>query len=112
MGYVVRHSTSNINKARRKGNVALGTDADGYEKTSSSGFYAGVAPVEGKNNLVRTSATGDPDFYALDDTELVNFANSLGGSVSNKLTAKQYLLTRDDIIFTDELPDDIPCTLR
>jgi hypothetical protein len=107
MGYVVRHSTSNINKARRKGNVTLGTDADGYEKTSSSGFYAGVAPVEGKNNLVRTSASGDPDFYALDDTELINFANSLGGSVSTVFTAKQYLLTRDDIIFTDELPDDI-----
>jgi hypothetical protein len=107
MGYVVRHSTSNVNKSRRKGNVAIGTDADGYDKTSVSGFYAGVAPVEGKNNLVRTSASGDPDFYALDDTELINFANSLGGSVSNKLTAKQYLLTRDDIIFTDELPNDI-----
>jgi hypothetical protein len=107
MGYVIRHSTSNVNKSRRKGNVAIGTDADGYDKTSVSGFYAGVAPVEGKNNLVRTSATGDPDFYALDDTELINFANSLGGSVSTVLTAKQYLLTRDDIIFTDELPDDI-----
>lgn len=104
MGYVVRHSTSNINKARRKGNVALGVSSEGYDKTSVSGFYAGVEPVEGKHNLVRTSASDDPDFYALTDTELINFANQLGGSVSDTLAAKNYLLQQDNVIFLDELP--------
>lgn len=107
MGYVVRHSTSNINKARRKGNVALGVSSNGYDKTSVSGFYAGVEPVEGKHNLVRTSTSGDPDFYALTDTELVNLANQLGGSVSTTLEAQNYLIQQDNIIFLDELPNDV-----
>ena len=78
MGYVVKHSTSNVNKTRRKGNVALGVSSEGYDKTSVSGFYAGVPPVEGKHNFVRTSATGDPNFYCANDTELINFVNGLG----------------------------------
>ena len=104
MGYVIKHSTSNVNKSRRKGNVAIGVDSDGYNKTSVSGFYAGVPPVEGKHNFVRTSATGDPNFYCVDDTELINFANSIGGSVLTVLEAKNYLLQQSDIIFTDSLP--------
>jgi hypothetical protein len=106
MGYVVKHSSGNVNKARKKGNVALGVDADGYDKTSVSGFYAGVAPVPGFHNLVKTSASTDPDFYTLTDLELVNFANSLGGSVSDVAGAKVYLASRNDIMFTDEVPED------
>jgi hypothetical protein len=106
MGYVVKHSTLSVNNARRKGNVALGVDADGYDKTSVSGFYAGVAPVPGFHNLVRTSASDDPDFYTLTDLELVNFANSLGGSVTDVTGAKVYLASRNDIMFTDDIPDD------
>jgi hypothetical protein len=107
MGYVVKHSSVSVNKARKKGNVALGVDADGYDKTSVSGFYAGVAPVPGFHNLVKTSASTDPDFYTLTDLELVNFANSLGGSVSDVAGAKVYLASRNDIMFTDEVPEDI-----
>jgi hypothetical protein len=101
MGYVVKHSTSNVNKTRRKGNVALGVSSEGYDKTSVSGFYAGVPPVEGKHNFVRTSATGDPNFYCANDTELINFVNSIGGSVLNALEAKNYLQQQNDIVFTD-----------
>jgi hypothetical protein len=104
MGYVVKHSTSNVDKTRRKGNVALGVSSEGYDKTATSGFYAGVPPVEGKHNFVRTSATGDPNFYCVDDTELINFVNSIGGSVLTTLEAKNYLLQQNDIIFTDSLP--------
>jgi hypothetical protein len=106
MGYVVKYSGGSVSNARKKGNVALGVDADGYDKTSVSGFYAGVAPVPGFHNLVRTSATDDPDFYTLTDLELVNFANSLGGSVSDVDGAKVYLASRNDVMFTDEIPDD------
>jgi hypothetical protein len=104
MGYVVKHSTSNVNKARRKGNVALGVSSEGYDKTATSGFYAGVPPVEGKHNFVQTSASGTPNFYCVDDTELINFVNSIGGSVLTTLEAKNYLLQQNDIIFTDSLP--------
>jgi hypothetical protein len=107
MGYVIKHSTSNVSNSRRKGNVAIGVDSEGYDKTSVSGFYAGVTPVEGKHNLVRTSASDDPDFYALTDTELINFANQLGGGVSTTLEAQNYLLQQDNVIFLDELPNDI-----
>jgi hypothetical protein len=78
MGYVVKHSTSNVNKTRRKGNVALGVSSEGYDKTSVSGFYTGVPPVEGKHNFVRTAAGGNPNFYSLTDEELINFVNGLG----------------------------------
>jgi hypothetical protein len=107
MGYVVKHSGGSVNNARKKGNVVLGVDADGYDKTSVSGFYAGVAPVPGFHNLVRTSATTDPDFYTLTDLELVNFANSLGGSASNVTEAKVYLASQNDVMFTDEVPEDV-----
>jgi hypothetical protein len=80
MGYVIRHSTGSINNARKKGNVAFGVSSDGYNKTSVSGLYNGVPPVAGKHNLVRVSSTDDPDFYALSNAELINFANQLGGS--------------------------------
>ena len=78
MGYVVRHSTSNVNKTRRRGKVAIGTDSGGYQKTSTSGLYNGVPPVEGKHNFVRVAQGGDPDFYSLTDQELINFVNGLG----------------------------------
>ena len=71
MGYVIKHSTSNVNKSRRKGNVAIGVDSDGYSKTSVSGFYAGVSPVPGFHNLVKTSASTDPDFYTLTDRDWI-----------------------------------------
>lgn len=103
MGYVVRYSTSNINKTRRKGNAVIGVDSGGYSKTSESGFYAGVPPVAGKHNVVRVQSSGDPDFYVLDDSELINLANQLGGSVSTTTAATTYLASRDDIIFTDNV---------
>jgi len=103
MGYVVKHSTSNVNKTRRKGNVALGVSSEGYDKTATSGFYAGVPPVEGKHNLVKVNATSDPDFYCVDDTELINLTNSLGGGVSNVTDAIAYLTRRSDIVFTDNV---------
>jgi hypothetical protein len=78
MGYVVGHSKSNVSKTRRRGNVTIGVDADGYDKTSVSGLYAGVAPVAGKHNIVRTFEGGDPDFYSLSNSELLNFVNGLG----------------------------------
>jgi hypothetical protein len=78
MGYVVRHSTSNINKTRRRGKVAIGNDSDGYQKTSVSGVYNGVPPVEGKHNFVRVAQGGEPNFYATTDEELINFVNGLG----------------------------------
>ena len=106
MGYVVRHSTSNISKTRRRGKVVIGTNSDGYEKTSSSGLYNGVPPVEGKHNIVRVQSSGDPDFYALNDVEIVNFANQLGGSTETVLEAQNYLLGRDDIVFTDDIKND------
>ena len=106
MGYVVKHSTSNVSKTRRKGNVTLGVSSEGYSKTSVSGLYNGVPPVEGKHNFVRTSATGDPNFYCVDDTELINFVNSIGGSVSNVADATAYLATQNDIMFTNTIPSD------
>jgi hypothetical protein len=106
MGYVVKYSTSNVNKTRRKGNVALGVSSEGYDKTATSGFYAGVPPVEGKHNFVRTPSTGDPNFYCVDDTELINFVNSIGGSVSNVTDATTYLAAQSDIMFTDTLPSN------
>lgn len=78
MGYVIRHSTSNVNKTRRRGKVAIGNDSDGYQKTSVSGVYNGVPPVEGKHNFVRVAQGGEPNFYATTDGELINFVNGLG----------------------------------
>ena len=89
MGYVVKHSTSNVNKTRRKGKVAIGVDSGGYSKTSVSGFYAGVPPVEGKHNFVRTAAGGNPNFYSLTDEELINFVNGLGERNLTTLTPSQ-----------------------
>lgn len=106
MGYVIRHSTGSINRARKKGNVAFGVSSKGYSKTSISGLYNGVPPVAGKHNLVRVSSTDDPDFYSLSNSELINFANQLGGSVSSTSAAKSYLNGRTDIMFTDNIPDD------
>jgi hypothetical protein len=106
MGYVVGYSTSSISNTRRRGNVVLGVDSDGYDKTSVSGLYAGVAPVPGKHNIVRTPATGDPDFYSLSNSELINFANQLGGGVSSVTDATYYLSTQDDIMFINDIPND------
>ncbi len=78
MGYVVRHSTSNINKTRRRGKVAIGNDSNGYQKTSVSGVYNGVPPVEGKHNFVMVASGSEPDFYVTTDEELINFVNGLG----------------------------------
>jgi len=101
MGYAVKHSTSNVDNTFRKGNVALGVSSEGYEDTATSGLYSGVAPVAGKHNLVVTSATGDPDFYCVDDSELVLLAQNLGGSVETSLEAKNYLNSRSDTVFTE-----------
>lgn len=106
MGYVVGYSTSSISKTRRRGNVVLGVDSDGYDKTSVSGLYAGVAPVAGKHNIVRTPSTGDPDFYSLSNSELINFANQLGGSVSSVTDATYYLSTQNNIMFINDIPNN------
>ena len=102
MGYAVKYSTSNVDNTFRKGNVALGVSSEGYEDTATSGLYSGVAPVAGKHNLVVTSATGDPDFYCVDDSELVLLAQNLGGSVGTSLEAKNYLNSRSDTVFTED----------
>jgi hypothetical protein len=107
MGYVVGYSTSSISNTRRRGNVVLGVDSDGYDKTSVSGLYAGVAPVPGKHNIVRTPSTGDPDFYSLSNSELINFANQLGGGVFTVFEATSYLNNRNDIMFVNDIPEDI-----
>jgi hypothetical protein len=106
MGYAVKHSTSNVDNTFRKGNVALGVSSEGYEDTATSGLYSGVAPVAGKHNLVVTSATGDPDFYCVDDSELVLLAQNLGGYVKSVDNALLFLSQQDNIAFTDQLPKD------
>ena len=107
MGYVIKHSTSNVNKARRKGNVAIGVDSEGYNKTSVSGFYNGVPPVEGKHNFVQVPSTGTPNFYCVDDTELVNYVNSLGAGIYTVTEALSFLTQRTDIVFTNNIVKNI-----
>jgi hypothetical protein len=107
MGYAVKYSTSNVNNTFRKGNVVLGVSSEGYEDTDTSGLYAGLPPVAGKHNIVITSASGDPDFYSVDDDGLILLSRNLGQEVDNVNDALLFLSQQDNLAFTDQLPNDI-----
>jgi hypothetical protein len=81
----VKYSTSIPSGSLLKGTVALGvTTASIAGPTSTTNWYAGIAPASGKYVIYKTAATGDPDIFCPQtDQELFNFVLMQGGSASN-----------------------------
>jgi len=100
MGYGIKYSTSNISNTLRRGNV-ITTGA--HSANSSNNFHSGIALVDGKHTVVKVHSTKDPDFYSLDDDDLVRLINSLGGNVNTALEAKNYIQSQNDIFYIDDI---------
>ena len=58
----------------------------------SDNFYSGIAIVSGKHTVAQVFSSDDPDYWSLDDEDLVRLINSLGGDVENSLEAINYIL--------------------
>jgi len=78
----VKYSTTTPLGSLRKGNVALGISSSAVSgPTSTTGWYSGITPAQGKYVIYQTAASGDPDIYTpQSDTELIRLANSKGAN--------------------------------
>lgn len=82
-----------------KGNWAIDTSPNntGGGPSSETGFYNGVSVPEGGYVLYRNGKA----FTANNDTELIGYIKSLGGSVSNITEAINWTRAQDDSVLVD-----------
>jgi len=98
MGYGFKYSTSDIDNTLRKGNA---TTTAGHAANPSNNFHSGIAVVSGKHTVAKVFSSGDPDYWSLNDEDLVRLINSLGGDVENSLEAINYILNQSDLFYID-----------
>ena len=98
MGYGFKYSTSDIDNTLRKGNA---TTTAGHAANPSNNFHSGIAVVSGKHTVAKVFSSGDPDYWSLDDNDLVRLCNSLGADIYTPLEAINYILNQSDLFYID-----------
>ena len=100
MGYGFRFSNAAVNtdNTLRRGNA---NTTGGHAANPSNNFHAGIGIVSGKHTVVQVFSSGDPDYWSLDDYDLVRLMQSQGASVYTSLEAKNYIKTQSDLFYID-----------
>lgn len=98
MGYGFKYSTSDIDNTLRKGNA---TTTAGHASNPSDNFHSGIAVVSGKHTVAKVFSSDDPDYWSLDDNDLVRLCNSLGANIYTPLEAINYILNQSDLFYID-----------
>ena len=100
MGYGFRFSNAAVNIANtlRGGNA---NTTGGHAANPSNNFHAGIGIVSGKHTVVQVFSSDDPDYWSLDDYDLVRLMQSQGASVYTSLEAKNYIKTQSDLFYID-----------
>lgn len=92
----IKFSTTPVNGSIKSNNIVIGNDNIAYGPTSSTGFYAGIAPPDSGYTIYNVNqATHIPTaVVAHNDTELIYYAKSFGGTnIVTTSDAINYLLT-------------------
>jgi hypothetical protein len=108
MANVIRYKTSQPTKrGLRRGNVVVGTGEENYGPTSTTGYVNGITPPDGGYVVYILSSNNDPAIYvANNDNDLVDIANTIGGSVSTIADAKTYLAGRANTWMLNSIPNN------
>jgi hypothetical protein len=93
MPNLVKYSTTNVNNSIKKGNVSIGINIGDYGPTDSTGFWNGITPtISGYTVYILPSGQTTPSIVCPpDDTDLVYWIKSLGGTVTNATEALTYV---------------------
>lgn len=89
-------------RAKKKGNLTRGIGVENYGPTSQTGYYASAIPPSNGYLITSINSNNLPEYrVANNDTDLINFANDLGGNVSTAIEAKAFLQGRPDTLLID-----------
>jgi hypothetical protein len=92
MSSPVKYVTSTPSGSIRNGNVALGVNSIDYGPSSTTGWYPGVNPPDGKYVIYETNVSGIPNIFVPNNTtELIAFVVSRGGTAANEAAALQWI---------------------
>jgi hypothetical protein len=92
MSSPVKYVTSTPSGSIRNGSVALGINSIDYGPSSTTGWYPGVNPPDGKYVIYETNVSGIPNIFVPNNTtELIAFAVSRGGTAANEAAALQWI---------------------
>jgi len=80
MAYPIKNTNATQTNSLMKASFAIGVNQGGYGLTSSTAFWNGKTPNIGGYVTYVGNGTSSPTMYtSLDDTELINLSNQLGG---------------------------------
>ena len=105
MGYGFKYSNAavNIDNTLRKVNTIT---TGGHAANPSNNFHSGIAVVSNKHTIVQVFSSGDPNYWSLEDYELIELVNLLGSSALNVVEAKDYIQSQDDFFYVDNAAYD------
>ena len=92
MSSPVKYVTSTPSGSIRNGSVALGINSIDYGPSSTTGWYPGINPPDGKYVIYETNVSGIPNIFVPNNTtELITFVVSRGGTAANEAAALQWI---------------------
>jgi hypothetical protein len=98
MSSPVKYVTSTPSGSIVNGNVALGINSIDYGPSSTTGWYPGINPPEGKYVIYETNVSGIPNIYIPNNTtELIAFVVSRGGTAANEAAALQWIAGQSNL---------------
>lgn len=110
MANPVKYSDTIPSSAIGKNNVTIGIDNTGYGPTAVNGWYADAAP-SGYYQIYEVINPGEaPLIYSpSNSSELINFVNRRGGSVSNEAQALEWITIQPNLLTSNyEYPSTYP----
>jgi len=110
MANPIKYSISTPSNAVGKGNLAIGIDNTGYGPTAVNGWFADATP-SGYYQIYETTTPGiSPLVYSpSNSSELINFVNRRGGSVSNEAEALEWITRQPNLLTSNyEYPSIYP----
>ena len=108
MANVIRYKRDQPTKrGLKKGNVVVGTGEENYGPTSATGYVAGITPPDGGYTIYTLSGNNDPAIYVANNaSDLINIANTLGGTVSTETDALFYLNNAFNVWVVSSVPNN------
>lgn len=106
----IAYKTSQPTKrALRKDNLVLVTDGNqSLGPTSTTGYYNSPQPPEGGYAIYSLGTNNNPNIMiAMSDNDLIKAANTLGGDVSSRADAIEYLSNRPSTFILGSMPNNI-----
>lgn len=95
MPNIVKYNTSTAPNSIQSGNFNIGVNGT---ETDISQFYTGICPTDSGYTIYVNKGSGGPAIYApLDDTQLINITNILGGSVTTAADALVWINSQSNM---------------